>query len=165
MALRYVWSHPGVLLLLSGMSTVEQVERNAAAASDGGGYAMTRQEEDMFRRVRELILSKTVVDCTGCGYCLPCPHGVDIPTCFSLYNEKTSGVGGGYFVKYMQATGAFSPAPANASRCRACGACETRCPQGVPIGCKLKEAARRMEGPFFKPVTAAARRIMGGKNR
>jgi len=165
MALRYVWSHPGVTLLLSGMNTVGQVEENAAAASDSAGYALTGEEQHVFQRVRELILSKTAVECTGCGYCLPCPHGVDIPTCFSLFNEKMSGVGQANFMKYMQATGSFSPTPANASRCRACGACQARCPQGIPIADKLRQAARKMEGPLFRPVTAAARLYMGGKGK
>jgi predicted aldo/keto reductase-like oxidoreductase len=147
-------------VLLSGMSNEAQLEENIRVASDAKANALTTKEMDVFARVKSDLLAKTKVPCTACGYCMPCPFGVDIPGCFSCYNDK-------YLVKnkpsqfqYMQALGVFSSRPANASRCTECGKCESHCPQNIRIRAELKNVSRDMEGLFFKPIAAMARKVM-----
>jgi len=159
-ALRWVWNHPEVTVLLSGMSDEAQLEENIRIASDAAANALTDKERDVFRRVKDDLQAKTKVPCTACGYCMPCPFGVDIPGCFSCYNDK-------YLMKdkpgkfqYMQALGVFSSRPGNASRCTECGKCESHCPQNIAIRTELKNVSRDMEGPFFKPIAAIARKVM-----
>jgi predicted aldo/keto reductase-like oxidoreductase len=159
-ALRWIWNHPEVSVILSGMSTMEQVEENIRVASDARANAMTDKELSLFDRVKEIISSRTKVNCTGCSYCMPCPAGVDIPACFSLYNEKYSLKTKRSKINYIQNTGAVTSNPAYASLCKKCGKCEIHCPQGIPIREKLEDVSREMEGIFFKPVIRIAKRFM-----
>lgn len=154
--LHWVWSHPQITVALSGMGDIGQVEENIQTAAEFRPLG----EEDLatVAAAKELIAASTRVPCTGCGYCLPCPAGVDIPTCFSLYNESAQGRVRG--VKYLQATGGLSKNPGYASRCNGCGRCEKLCPQGIPIRQKLRETAREIE-KFPVPLIAwVAKRFM-----
>ncbi|MBC7961284.1 MAG: aldo/keto reductase, partial [Vallitaleaceae bacterium] len=119
-ALRWIWNHPEVTLLLSGMSTQEQIDENVKTASESEPNALTEAELNLFVRVKAILRSKIKVECTACGYCMPCPSGVDIPTCFSQYNEKYL-IKGSSRMKYFQNTGAFSAKPSYASLCTQCG--------------------------------------------
>jgi len=159
-AIRWVWNHPEVTVLLSGMSDEAQLEENIRIAADAQANALTEKELDVFRRVKEELLAKTKVPCTACGYCMPCPFGVDIPGCFSSYNDKYLMPGSSSRFQYMQALGALSAKPGVASRCTQCGKCESHCPQNIAIRAELKNVRKTMEGPFFKPVAAIARKIM-----
>lgn len=157
-ALRWVWNHPEVTLLLSGMSTEEQVDENIKTASDADANAFTNYELELFDQVRAILKSKTKVDCTACGYCMPCPHGVDIPTCFSQYNDRYLIGKKGSKLKYMQNTGAYSKKPSYASLCVGCGKCEQHCPQNIEIINELKNVKKEMEGLI--PVVKFIKKIM-----
>jgi predicted aldo/keto reductase-like oxidoreductase len=159
-ALRWIWNHPEATVVLSGMNTEEQVTENIRAASDAQAGVLTTAELALFDRVKELLRRKTKVDCTGCGYCMPCPAGVDIPACFSCYNEQylNNNLRNKYL--YIQNTGAVTANPGYASLCVKCGKCETHCPQGIPIRNKLSDISREMEGLLFKPIVAVAKKIL-----
>ncbi len=159
-ALKWVWNHPEVNLLLSGMSTEEQLTENIKIAGEAGANALTKEELDVFSRVKELILAKTKVPCTQCRYCMPCPYGVDIPGCLSAYNDKYLLGGKNLRLRYMQVFGAMSQKPSNASMCTECGKCLPRCPQQIDIPKELKKVARELEWPLYKPITALARKIL-----
>ncbi len=159
-ALRWVWNHPQVNVVLSGMTDEEQLIDNMRIASDAKANALTENELQVFENVKRILLEKTKVPCTGCGYCMPCPYGVDIPGCFSNYNDKyLLNVKSSRF-KYAQTLGAVSVKPAIASMCQSCGACEKHCPQKIEIRKELKNVKREMEGPLFKIVVAIARKFM-----
>jgi len=159
-ALRWVWNHPQVNVVLSGMTDEAQLIDNMRIASAAKANALTKNELQVFDDVKRILLEKTRVPCTGCGYCMPCPYGVDIPGCFSNYNDKyLLNVKSSRF-KYAQTLGAVSVKPAIASMCQSCGACETHCPQKIEIRKELKNVKREMEGPLFKIVVAIARRFM-----
>lgn len=157
-ALNWVWNHSEVTLLLSGMNTMQQVKQNIRFASQALPGMLTQEELALFQKARAIINEKGRVPCTGCGYCMPCPHGVDIPTCFSCYN--------GFFNfntkmwKYVQATGAFTKSPAYASLCVKCGKCEKHCPQNIPIRERLKDVSNTLEKFPFKQVTGIARKFL-----
>lgn len=158
--LRWVWNHPEVNVVLSGMSTEEQTEENIRVASGAEANALTPKELEYFEQVKDILNKKIKVNCTGCSYCMPCPAGVNIPQCFSIYNERYS-IGKKHAKsQYMKNTGAMTSSPAYASLCRKCGKCETHCPQGIPIREKLSEVSREMEGIIFRPMVSLARKFM-----
>ena len=88
-ALSWVWNHPEVSLLLSGMSTSDQVKENLRLASSAQPNALSSEELLLITQVKKQYQSLTKVDCTACGYCQPCHSGVNIPRNFSLYNDAT----------------------------------------------------------------------------
>jgi predicted aldo/keto reductase-like oxidoreductase len=161
-ALRWVWNHPQVLLLLSGMSSQEQVDDNIRIANIAEANTLTQQELALFDKAREIIREKTKVPCTACGYCMPCPHGVDIPAVFAAYNDKyLNNKGFSAMFTYMQNTGAMTKHPAYASLCQSCHACEPHCPQSIQISDRMKDVKDDLEGPFFKPIAYLGSKFMG----
>ncbi len=159
-ALRWIWNHKEVNVILSGMNSEEQLDENIRTASDAKADSLSAQELKIFDDIKVIMAEKTKIPCTACGYCMPCPHGVNIPGCFSSYNDKYLLDGKLNRLKYYQTLGGFSAKPAFASQCRACGKCEAHCPQKIEIRKQLKTVSREMEGVLLKPVIKAARKIL-----
>lgn len=146
--LRWVWNHPEVTVILSGMNEIEQVEENVRIASEAKADSLTKEELEVFEQVKQEINKRIKVPCTGCAYCMPCPQGVDIPGCFSAYNMRyTDGWYAGFKTYFMCTT--LRKNQTNASKCVGCGKCERHCPQSIPIRQKLKEVRQHMEGPVY----------------
>jgi hypothetical protein len=134
--LRWVWNHPEVTVVLSGMSSLDQVKENLKTTESGKPDSMTPAELKACRQVTEIYRKRMKVDCTGCGYCMPCPNGVQIPSCFSMYNtaamfENHADMKKAYYM--------FIGDAGCASKCIECGECEEKCPQHIQITEKLKE--------------------------
>jgi len=159
-ALRWVWNHPEVHVVLSGMSDEAQVADNIRIAGDAKPDSLSDMELKVFDQVKTIMLEKTKIPCTACGYCMPCPYGVDIPGCFSIYNDKYLLDDKSAKFIYMRNLGAMSVKPSNASQCKQCGKCESHCPQKIAIRDQLKTVSHEMEGLFYKPLVAIARRVM-----
>ncbi len=159
-ALRWIWNHPEVNVILSGMGDEAQIEENVKIAGNAAANSFTQEELAMFDRVKKILLDKTKVPCTACGYCMPCPFGVNIPGCFSAYNDKYLLKDRGSRMKYFQTLGVLSKQPAFASLCTECGKCERHCPQNIQIRKELKNVKREMEGVVFRPVVKIARKLM-----
>jgi len=142
-ALRWVWNHHEVTIVLSGMSTMEQVVKNIQWAEEGRPDSLTPEDLTLFYEVIEEYRARISVPCTGCGYCCPCDAGVDIPSCFEAYNlakmydslEKAK-------TNYLMATGGSFGPPSHASLCDECGKCEEKCPQKIQIRDRLKKVAK-----------------------
>jgi predicted aldo/keto reductase-like oxidoreductase len=134
-ALEWVWNHPEVSVVLSGMSTMEQVVENVRSAETTA--PLTDKELSIVEKVRDTYLRLVKANCTGCRYCMPCPFGVEIPTNFTLYNEASmyNNVEG----KKQDYT-RMSKENRAASACQECGNCEAVCPQHLSIRKLLKEA-------------------------
>jgi uncharacterized protein len=130
-ALRWIWDHAEVTTVLSGMSTMAQLEENLQSAGEAAAGVMGTDEKSLIARVRRCFEERTVVPCTKCDYCLPCPEGVEISRVFELYNGATiyDDVGGSQFAYRI-----FVPEEGRADRCIACGECEAKCPQEIEIG-------------------------------
>jgi uncharacterized protein len=128
-ALQWLWDQSEVSLLLSGMSTMEQVEENLESAANSGISSMSAAEKEVVTRARDLYKSLMPIHCTGCEYCLPCPSGVYIPRILALYNRGVAfdNFGSPRF-RYGQ-----MPDEMKADQCIECGACEEACPQGLDI--------------------------------
>ena len=128
--LQWVWQHPEVSFLLSGMSTPEQLEENLASAELAATKALSDEELETYRAVRAVYLAKTPIDCTSCRYCLPCPSGVAIPEILNLYNDAIIYDTGRAAARFSYG---WIPQPARAESCTRCGDCEKACPQQITI--------------------------------
>jgi len=142
------------------MSDEEQASENIRIAGEVTPGSLTQQELQVFEQVKVEMLAKTKIPCTACGYCMPCPFGVDIPGCFSCYNDKYLMNDKSVRFRYLQTLGVMSAKPSNASQCTQCGKCESHCPQKIAIRAELKTVSHEMEGIFFKPIVAIARKIL-----
>ncbi|SHI20713.1 hypothetical protein SAMN02745823_03396 [Sporobacter termitidis DSM 10068] len=165
--LRWVWNHPEVSLLLSGMNDEAQITENLRIAGKITPESLTEAELRMFVDVKETIAKKAKVPCTGCAYCMPCPAGVDIPGCFSIYNDKLLHKGLNRETSYIIRTSGFDGgAKSYASLCKGCGACEKKCPQSLPIRQYLSDVTREFERFYFKPAVGAIQgymKLRGGR--
>jgi len=157
--LRWIWNHPEVTCVLSGMSSIEMLDENISVAQDSDASAFTEAEHEVINNVRTTLKSTIKVPCTGCNYCMPCPQGVDIPTCLSCYNDTAISPKLAATAKYAMQT-AFKEKPQFASQCNKCRKCEKHCPQEIMIGDELEKAAKELEKFYFKPAMAVARKIM-----
>ena len=158
--LRWVWNHPQVTVVLSGMSDEAQLEENLRIAGEAEAASFSPQELSAFQTVQAILLERTKVNCTACGYCMPCPHGVDIPGCFSYYNDKYLMNPRSAKLEYLRNLGGLAAHPSNASLCQRCGKCEPHCPQHIEIIRELAQVRREMEGPLYKPMVFIARKLM-----
>ena len=155
-AFRWLWNQPEVTCVLSGMNSMEMLSDNMATASSVEVGELGPSEEDMLHRVVAAINEKTKVGCTGCGYCMPCPMGVDIPGTFAAYNRLYTESKFWGFVEYAMCTALRKNSTA-ASSCIGCGKCEQHCPQGIQIRQELDNAVRALEGPVYGTVRKAAK--------
>jgi predicted aldo/keto reductase-like oxidoreductase len=153
---RWLWNQPEVTVVLSGMNTEAMVKENLKTASQVQIGELTAQDHAMLAQVVKAINGKMKVPCTGCGYCMPCPKGVDIPGTFAAWNRYHTESKFGGFREYLMCT-ALRKNSAAASNCIECGKCERHCPQGIPIREKLKEARKDLENPVYKIAAAAVR--------
>ena len=140
--LRWLWDQSEVSVVLSGMSSMEQVEDNLEAAEQGYPENLTETERTAVDKAARIYMDRMAVNCTGCRYCMPCPAGVKIPECFAQYNKVTmlDDLAGA-----KQFYGVFTKDGGKASQCVKCGKCETACPQNIPIRKVLKEVAQLLE--------------------
>jgi hypothetical protein len=136
-ALRWVWNHKEVAVLLSGMNTIEQVVENLKIANEGKENSLTKEDLSVIEKAKSVYKQNIKVPCTGCGYCVPCPAGVDIPACFTCYNN--------YYIFGREERYALVPKEGRASNCVQCGKCEIRCPQAIKIREELKNVKALFE--------------------
>lgn len=136
-AFRWLADFPQVSTILSGVSTMEQLEDNLRIFEDARPGTLTPAEKNLVARVQDLYRQKIKVGCTGCNYCMPCPSGVAIPEVFRLYNQA-------YLYDDLNASRRqyqnLITKKQDAACCVACGHCEPLCPQGIAIIDKLAEA-------------------------
>jgi predicted aldo/keto reductase-like oxidoreductase len=127
-ALQWVWNQPEVSVVLSGMSTMEQVEQNIASASESGPGTLTEEELALIVRVREEYREQSRIPCTDCRYCLPCSSGVNIPLVFEVYNDAMM-----YGDEQGRMAYAWVSEEERADLCVECEECLEKCPQQIEI--------------------------------
>ncbi len=128
-ALQWVWAQPEVSVVLSGMSSMEQLRQNLESAEGSRVGSFSAQDLQLIAKARELCLKLNPVPCTQCRYCMPCPNGVQIPNVMLAFNRGIAldgiAVSRGGYPWLGQGKG---------EACIQCRVCEERCPQGIPIG-------------------------------
>ena len=154
LALKWLYNQPEVTCVLSGMNSMEMVEQNLKTASESHVGCLTASDAALIEQVKEEIKKHVKVGCTGCGYCMPCPRGVDIPGTFRCYNAMYSEGKKSGRKDYLQCT-AFRKDTASASQCVGCGKCEKHCPQHIEIRKELKCAASELEDVKYKVMKSA----------
>jgi predicted aldo/keto reductase-like oxidoreductase len=135
-ALRWVWNHPEVTVVLSGMGKLREVKENIETARTALPNSLTPEDLAMFEEIKESYRKRVKVQCTGCEYCLPCPQGIVIPEWFDHYNEAHMYNTFEYFKRMFQW---ISENQGNPENCVECGDCEASCPQSLPIRELLKQ--------------------------
>ena len=158
-AFRWLWNQPEVTVVLSGMNSMQMVKDNIRTASSVKVGELTEKDEAMLKKVVKAINAKMKVGCTGCGYCMPCPKGVDIPGTFAAYNRRYSEGRFWSLVDYVMCTALRKNSTA-ASNCIECGKCEKHCPQNIPIRKQLKNARKVLETPVYHIVRKVTGRFM-----
>lgn len=146
LAFQWIWNHPEVTAVLSGMSTLEQLTENIKIAGSPCPGSLTGDELEIIHRVREELTKLNIIPCTRCGYCLPCPKNVLIPYIFETYND---------FIVYKNSYRAnieynnLINRDSKADNCIKCRKCESICPQGVEI-CDWLEKVHKTLSQFKK---------------
>ena len=162
--LRWVWNHPEVTVVLSGMNDERHIEENLRIADEALPNTLTEKELALVSRVRDAYRKQVKVGCTGCHYCLPCPAGVNIPSCFECYNNMS--ISGPMMAKmmYLMYVGGGTDGAAGkgfASQCKNCGQCVKVCTQHIDVPAELKNVAKAMEGPEMKAIGLVFRPAFG----
>jgi predicted aldo/keto reductase-like oxidoreductase len=165
-SLEWIWNHPEVTAVLSGMNNEEHITQNIKIASKFLPESMSQKDLEIVSKTEKLYRKLMKVGCTGCGYCMPCPSGVNIPGCFEHYNsyhvfnDKTNAK-----MNYLIFCGGLlSDKSSHASLCEECGECEKVCPQGLPIIELLKEVSNEFEGIKFRAFQKIAKIVMKFKH-
>jgi predicted aldo/keto reductase-like oxidoreductase len=159
-ALRWVWNRPEVTCVLSGMGEEEHIEENLRIAGNAQPDSLTQDELQLVKRAAETYRKVMKVGCTGCGYCIPCPEGVNIPECFKIYNDKHAFNDPVAAVNYILHVRSTTHGTHSASLCVNCGECVDKCPQHLPIPELLEEVAAEFEGPEMESLAEMVNRAM-----
>ena len=129
-ALQWIWDQPEVATALSGMKAMAEVEENLRAAERSGAGSLDARGHALIERARKALLERMPIPCTSCGYCRPCPSGVNIPRNLELYNDcvvyDDPAIPRAIYARFL-------PPGERASACAGCRECEAKCPQGIPI--------------------------------
>jgi len=162
--LRWVWNNPEVTVVLSGMNVDEHIDQNLAIAGQAEANSLTDAELELIAQVADKYRELMPIGCTGCQYCMPCPAGVNIPSCFEIYNtghmfeepqERTQFV-------YAVQNGGVRGNKTYASQCVECGQCMEHCPQHIEIPDRLKEVAEYCEADG---LVETAKTLLTGSHR
>lgn len=138
-ALRWIWNHPEVSTVLSGMTKMSQAEENIEIAGKTTANSMSPRELEIIRKVAVIYKDKIPVGCTACKYCMPCESGVNIPVCLQLYidyhmfDDDISQARNKWRYSLVLAP------ETRASACTECGKCRERCPQQINIPGEMKK--------------------------
>lgn len=158
-AFRWLWNQPQVTVILSGMNTMEMVQENVRTASEVQVGEFTEEDNALIESVKDAINASVKVGCTGCEYCMPCPHGVDIPTVFRCYNKIYTESKKTGRRDYLNLTG-IRKQNSGAGNCIGCGACEVHCPQGIKIREELMNARGELENVTYKAAKTVLKFIL-----
>ena len=147
-ALQFIWNKPEVATVLSGMSNMQQVIENCDSAERSGINSLNEEENEVIGRLAEIYRKKILVPCTSCEYCMPCPHGVNIPQNFAILNTLSLEQSG---IRRFQTRRSYRKLAAsekkldkknpngNALMCTECGICVEKCPQDINIPVELEK--------------------------
>lgn len=161
-ALRWVWNHPEVTVVLSGMNEETHIVENLTVADIAYPNSLTESELQLVKKVERKYRELMKAGCTGCRYCMPCLEGVDIPVCFELYNNlhMSGNADEAKFLYAAMLSGVLSAGkPKFASQCVQCEKCLEKCPQHLDIPTILESVVEELEGPDLEKRVAIAKQM------
>ena len=165
-SLGWIWNHPEVTVVLSGMNDDDHIAENLALAEKALPNVYTEDELKLVEEAAAEFRQVMKVGCTGCQYCMPCPAGVNIPSCFECYNSKHAFKDKNAKMMYLfQNGGLVTEKETLASMCVQCEKCMEKCPQHLPIPDLLKEVSEDMEGFMTKPLIWLGKRVLKVKGK
>jgi hypothetical protein len=155
-AMQWVLNNRNVTSVLSGMNSFEQLDENLQMADETAPMSMSFEDLETVELVKRVMRNSLKINCSTCGYCMPCPQGVNIPECMKIYNEKYlfnhKGLINQSFIDYYQYVGGIMGNSGNAGKCNGCGKCLRKCPQNLDIITELKKVKKEFEIPGSKYV-------------
>ena len=162
-ALEWVLNNRNITCVLSGMGEIEQLDENLKVADKTTPMSMSFEDLETVELVKRVMRNSLKINCSTCGYCMPCPRDVNIPECMKIYNEKFLFNNNGFFNTsamdyYQYLSGAMGKA-SHAGLCNACGRCLRKCPQKLDIISELKKVKKEFEFPGFKYIILFVRYI------
>jgi len=131
--IRYAASLPGISTILSGMNELSQLDDNIKTLNNP--LPITAQEKELLNEAVTIYKKSGAIACTECGYCIPCPHGINIPSIFSIYNHAQMV---GYRIPFDNGYATLNESE-KASACTECGICAEKCPQHIEIPKYMKQ--------------------------
>ncbi|HQE83130.1 MAG TPA: aldo/keto reductase [Candidatus Hydrogenedentes bacterium] len=146
-ALQWLWNHPEIATVLSGMGAMSQVEENLACAGRSGIGALSDEEMETISDAAYAFRQLTPVPCTKCGYCMPCPNGVDIPRNLDMYNNVHIFKGNQDSLNRIIYIN-FMAKEARADKCTVCNECLPKCPQHIKIPELLPKVHETLSRPL-----------------
>lgn len=162
-ALEWVLNNGNVTCLLSGMNSIEQIDENIAIARRTTPLSLSLEDMETIEYVRRVIRNSLKINCSTCGYCMPCPQGVNIPMCMKIYNEKYlfeyKGLINQASIDYFQYAGGVMGNASNAGLCNGCGKCLRKCPQNLDIISELKKVKKEFEFPGMAYVLPVVKTV------
>ena len=162
-ALQWVLNNRNVSCVFSGMNAIDQLKDNLDIADETFPMSMTFEELETVEAVKRVMRNALKINCSTCGYCMPCPQGVNIPECLKIYNEKYLFDHKGFinpaFMDYYQYVGGIMGKAGNAGLCNGCGKCLRKCPQKLDIISELKKVKKEFEIPAMKYILPVAKNI------
>ena len=152
-SLEWIWNHPEVTVVLSGMNNDDHINENLALAQKAQPNYLSENEIELVDEAAAEFRRVMKVGCTGCQYCMPCPAGVNIPSCFETYNSRHVFKDKMARMMYLFFNGGIvTDKPTLASMCVQCEKCLDKCPQHLPIPDLLNDVQEDMEGFMAKPM-------------
>ncbi|MBI9013734.1 MAG: aldo/keto reductase [Clostridiales bacterium] len=161
-ALRWVWNHPAVTVVLSGMNVDEHIDENIKIASDALPGGLSDEDLSVISDVRDAYNKLLQVGCTGCAYCMPCPAGIDIPAAFKnlnnyyMFSKTRAKIFHAVYLGVQTEDGKAHFTDV----CIDCGQCEDKCPQHIEVRQVFKQVQTDLEGPLIKGIATLGRVVL-----
>ena len=145
------------------MNSIEQIDENIEIASKTTPLSLSFEEMETIESVKRVIRNSLKINCSTCGYCVPCPQGVNIPACMRIYNEKYLFEHKGLFnpslIDYFQYVGGVMGNASNAGLCNGCGKCLRKCPQNLDIISELEKVKKEFEFPGMNFISLFIKKV------